>query len=101
MSDADANRQKAMGAVRAMFARYKLVAAQRPEGHVVRMPDPKSIPHSYDQDFDAEVMESMKLVDAGLDGSVVYEMTITPNFSNLNSTVPTFPLARQANSAKT
>ena len=46
-------------------------------------------------------MEGMELVDAGLDGSVVYEMTITPNFSNLNGTVPTFPLVRQANSAKT
>jgi|TARA_R110002003_G_scaffold2545_3_gene24451 hypothetical protein len=38
------------------------------------------------QDFDREVMENMKLVDARLDGSVVYEMTIAPNFSNLNST---------------
>jgi acyl-coenzyme A thioesterase 13 len=37
------------------------------------------------QDFDREVMESLKLVDAGIDGSVTYEMTITPNFSNLNS----------------
>jgi acyl-coenzyme A thioesterase 13 len=38
------------------------------------------------QDFDREVMESMKLVDAGIDGSVAFEMTIVPNFSNLNST---------------
>jgi acyl-coenzyme A thioesterase 13 len=30
-------------------------------------------------------MENMKLVDAGMDGSVSYEMTIAPNFSNLNS----------------
>lgn len=30
-------------------------------------------------------MENMQIVDAGLDGSVAYEMTITPNFSNLNS----------------
>jgi hypothetical protein len=30
-------------------------------------------------------MENMKLVDATLDGTVTYEMTITPNFSNLNS----------------
>jgi hypothetical protein len=37
------------------------------------------------QDFDREVMENMKLVDATLDGTVTYEMTITPNFSNLNS----------------
>jgi hypothetical protein len=38
------------------------------------------------QDFDREVMENMKLVDATLDGTVTYEMTIAPNFSNLNST---------------
>jgi hypothetical protein len=31
-------------------------------------------------------MENMKLVDASLDGTVTYEMIITPNFSNLNST---------------
>jgi hypothetical protein len=31
-------------------------------------------------------MENMKLIDASLDGTVTYEMTITPNFSNLNST---------------
>lgn len=30
-------------------------------------------------------MENMKLVDAGLDGSVSFELTILPNFSNLNS----------------
>jgi acyl-coenzyme A thioesterase 13 len=33
-------------------------------------------------------MENLRLVDAGLEGSVAYEMTITPNFSNLNSTAP-------------
>jgi acyl-coenzyme A thioesterase 13 len=38
------------------------------------------------QDFDREVMDSLKLVDAGMDGSVAFEMTIGPNFSNLNST---------------
>jgi acyl-coenzyme A thioesterase 13 len=30
-------------------------------------------------------MENLKLVDAGLDGSVVYEFYVAPNFSNLNS----------------
>lgn len=30
-------------------------------------------------------METMKVVDAGLDGSVSYEMTVGPSFSNLNS----------------
>ncbi|KAF1915570.1 thioesterase family protein-like protein [Ampelomyces quisqualis] len=53
-----------------MFERYKLIAAQRPEDHI---------------DFDREVMENMKLVDASLDGAVSYEMTIAPNFSNLNN----------------
>jgi hypothetical protein len=32
-------------------------------------------------------MENLKLVDAGLDGSVVYELFIAPNFSNLNGTI--------------
>ncbi|KAH7386746.1 HotDog domain-containing protein [Phaeosphaeria sp. MPI-PUGE-AT-0046c] len=70
MSDPENDRQKAMASVRAMFERYKLIAAQRPEDHI---------------DFDREVMENMMLVDAGLDGSVAYEMTIAPNFSNLNN----------------
>jgi acyl-coenzyme A thioesterase 13 len=33
-------------------------------------------------------MENLKLVDAGLDGSVVYEFYIAPNFSNLNGSRP-------------
>lgn len=33
-------------------------------------------------------MENLKLVDAGLDGSVTYDLYITPNFSNLNSMIP-------------
>jgi acyl-coenzyme A thioesterase 13 len=37
------------------------------------------------EDFDREVMNNLKLVDAGMDGSVVYEMFIAPSFSNLNS----------------
>jgi acyl-coenzyme A thioesterase 13 len=36
MSNQEADRQKAMAAVRAMFDKYKLLAAKRPEGHVVR-----------------------------------------------------------------
>ncbi|KAH7074765.1 thioesterase family protein-like protein [Paraphoma chrysanthemicola] len=70
MGDAEEDRERAMAAVRAMFERYKLLAAQRPKEHI---------------DFDREVMENLKLVDAGLDGSVSYEMTMTPNFSNLNN----------------
>src|SRR5690242_3682336 len=31
-------------------------------------------------------MESLNLIDAGLDGSVVFELHVTPNFSNLNGT---------------
>ena len=37
------------------------------------------------QDFDREVMDYLKIVDAGLDGSVAYELYMAPNFSNLNS----------------
>lgn len=32
-------------------------------------------------------MENLKLVDAGLDGSVSYDMYISPNLSNLNGTL--------------
>jgi hypothetical protein len=32
-------------------------------------------------------MENLKIVDAGLDGSVVYELFIAPNFSNLNGKI--------------
>lgn len=35
MSEPDAGRQKAMAAVRAMFERYKVLAARRPKDHVV------------------------------------------------------------------
>jgi hypothetical protein len=35
MSDHEADREKAMAAVRAMFERYKLIAAQRPKDHIV------------------------------------------------------------------
>lgn len=31
-------------------------------------------------------MHALKLVDAGLDGSVVYELHMAPCFSNINST---------------
>jgi hypothetical protein len=33
-------------------------------------------------------MKNLELVDAGLEGSVTFEMTITSNFSNLNSEIP-------------
>ncbi|KAH7122769.1 thioesterase family protein-like protein [Dendryphion nanum] len=69
MADREADRQKAMRAVRAMFERYKRLSELRPTEHV---------------DFDREVMERLELVDAGLDGSVVYELDIIPGFSNLN-----------------
>jgi acyl-coenzyme A thioesterase 13 len=89
MDDHEADRKKAMAAVRAMFEKYKLVAAQRPEDHIVSTTLYRllmSAKLTAQQDFDREVMENLKLVDAGLEGSVAYEMTITPNFSNLNST---------------
>jgi len=35
MGDPVADREKAMAAVRAMFERYKLIAARRPKDHIV------------------------------------------------------------------
>jgi acyl-coenzyme A thioesterase 13 len=35
MGNAEADRDKAMAAVKAMFERYKLLAARRPPGHIV------------------------------------------------------------------
>ncbi|OAL51198.1 thioesterase family protein-like protein [Pyrenochaeta sp. DS3sAY3a] len=70
MGNPEADRRKAMAAVQAMFDRYKVLASRRPHDHI---------------DFDAEVMENLKIVDAGLDGSVSYELYISPNFSNLNN----------------
>jgi hypothetical protein len=29
-------------------------------------------------------MENLKIVDAGIDGSVTFELNVSPNFSNLN-----------------
>ncbi|ORY17619.1 thioesterase family protein-like protein [Clohesyomyces aquaticus] len=69
MASTDEGRRKAMMAVQAMFDRYFLLSAQRPSDHA---------------DYDREVMKSLKLVDAGLDGSVVFELHVSPNFSNLN-----------------
>ncbi|KAF1966500.1 thioesterase family protein-like protein [Bimuria novae-zelandiae CBS 107.79] len=69
MSDPKADRAKAIRAVEACFERYHLLAAQRPQHHV---------------DFDNEVMKDLKIVDAGLDGSVVYEFYISLKYSNLN-----------------
>ena len=37
MPNTDDGRTKAMKAVTAMFDRYKLLAAQRPENHIVRL----------------------------------------------------------------
>ncbi|KAH7390539.1 thioesterase family protein-like protein [Pyrenochaeta sp. MPI-SDFR-AT-0127] len=70
MGDPTADRKKAIAAVQAMFDRYKVLAARRPQDH---------------NDFDQEVMENLKIVDAGLDGSVAYELYMAPNFSNLNN----------------
>lgn len=60
---------KAMASVQALFDRYRLLAAQRPAHHV---------------DFDHEVMNNMKLVDAGPEGTVVFELFVSERYSNLN-----------------
>lgn len=69
MGSVEDGRTKAMKAVTAMFDRYKLLAAQRPEDHI---------------DFDSEVMDKLELITAGPEGSVEYELQISPGFSNLN-----------------
>lgn len=76
-----------MAAVRALFDRYKLIAAKRPPGHVVRYSSPCGLPWTdHAEDFDSEVMQSLELVDASPDGTVTYDMFMAPGFSNLNST---------------
>lgn len=83
---ADEGKKKARAAVQAMFDRYRLLASKRPDDHVVSgfvyyiaaMTDES-------QDFDNEVMNNMKIVDAGPEGSVEYQLFIAPGFSNLNS----------------
>ncbi|KAF2106749.1 HotDog domain-containing protein [Lophiotrema nucula] len=72
MPSPEEDRQKAIRSVQAMFERYKLLADRRPKDHIVL------------QDFDREVMNNLKIVDAGLDGSVQFELYMSPNFSNLN-----------------
>jgi len=62
-------RRRAMAAVQALFDRYRMLAATRPAGHI---------------DFDYDVMSNMKLVDAGLEGSVSFELYMSPKYSNLN-----------------
>ncbi|CAI6333250.1 unnamed protein product [Periconia digitata] len=62
--------KKAMEAVEALFERYRLLASRRSKGHI---------------DFDSEVMKGLQIVDAGLDGSVTFELLMSSNFSNLNN----------------
>jgi len=65
----DPARLKAMAAVQSIFDRYRIIAAKRPKHHI---------------DFDRKVMEAMKLIDAGPEGSVHFELLIDEQFSNLN-----------------
>ncbi|KAF1981808.1 thioesterase family protein-like protein [Aulographum hederae CBS 113979] len=69
MASKEEARVKAMAAVQSIFDKYFLLAARRPHDHV---------------DYDYETMRQLKLVDAGPEGSVLFEMTIGKNFSNLN-----------------
>ena len=83
----DEEKKKARAAVQAMFDRYKLLALQRPKGHTVSSLILKLGVCETDkwQDFDSAVMNNMKIMDAGPEGSVEFELFIAPNFSNLNS----------------
>ena len=87
MVESEAARAKAMAAVTAMFDRYKLLASRRPKDHIVKY-DTRRLWHATNdiQDFDREVMENLKLVDAGLDGSTTFELHMAPSMSNLNGT---------------
>ncbi|KAF2992921.1 hypothetical protein E8E13_000547 [Curvularia kusanoi] len=67
--NADEGKSRARAAVQALFDRYFVLASKRSKGHI---------------DFDGEVMKNLKLIDAGPEGSVVYELHIAPGFSNLN-----------------
>jgi hypothetical protein len=44
MSDQEADRKKAMAAVRATFERYKLIADRRPKDHIVSKPENQLLP---------------------------------------------------------
>jgi hypothetical protein len=37
------------------------------------------------KDFDRDLMRDIKLIDAGPEGSVLWELHVTPAYSNLNS----------------
>ncbi|KAF2095033.1 thioesterase family protein-like protein [Rhizodiscina lignyota] len=70
MASKDEARRKAIAAVNAIFERYRLIVKQRPDGHV---------------DFDHGVMKDLKLLDAGPEGSTLYEIRIDEKYSNLNN----------------
>ncbi|KAK5147245.1 hypothetical protein LTR04_000876 [Oleoguttula sp. CCFEE 6159] len=65
----DNGRFRAMAAVQAIFERYRILESMRPDGHV---------------DYDAHVMQNVRLLDAGPEGRVLYEFEIGPRYSNLN-----------------
>ncbi|KAK3064451.1 hypothetical protein LTS18_007117, partial [Coniosporium uncinatum] len=95
MAANDEAKAKAMAAVQAIFDRYDITFEQF---HAFQRSALKTIlfvpsnasqlrcpqTHQTHQDFDYDVMKSLKLLDAGPEGSVLYEMKITERYSNLN-----------------
>lgn len=97
-------RKKAMAACQAMFDRYHALAKERPDHHVVcwnflYVPAPKrrkgemgreevrlrdKLLIGPTQDFDRQVMKDLKIIDATMDGTVTFELYISPGYSNLN-----------------
>jgi len=59
----------AFRSVQALFDRYHIIAATRPAHYI---------------DYDYDVMNNMKLIDASPEGSVVFELLISDKYSNLN-----------------
>jgi hypothetical protein len=61
------DRERAMKAVRGMWDRYNAIHKIRPING-----------------FDNELMADLKLLDAGMDGWVVFELKVTERYCNLN-----------------
>lgn len=56
MGDPEADRRKAIAAVQAMFDRYRLLAEQRPQDHIVRGDNPLTSTSSINESFPARYL---------------------------------------------
>ncbi|KAF1809833.1 hypothetical protein P152DRAFT_461229 [Eremomyces bilateralis CBS 781.70] len=69
-SKKDEVRARSIAGVQAIFDRYHLLEKERPGGH---------------RDFDFDIMNTAKILDAGPEGWVLFELKIMDNWSNLNN----------------